>query len=80
MHKSWRGMAKRIRWQYTHHLNSTNTVQRVKKGKYFGLVKHTMRHWSKRYSDQMAVVKFDGNKRTSHVPYHELQFTRGGKA
>ena len=68
--------ARRIRWQYTHHLNYKSTVERMKVGEYFGKVKHTERHWRKPDADQMAVVLFDDNKRVSHVPYDELQFVK----
>lgn len=65
---------KRIKWEYTHHLNSKSQIQIVKEGEYFGKIKHTYRHWNKTGAKQMACVKFDGNKRVSFVPYEELKF------
>lgn len=64
----------KIQWQYTHHLNSTSSVERVKTGEYFGRVKHTAKHWDKLDSVQMAIVKFDGNEGYSRVPSGELNF------
>lgn len=62
-----------IEWQYDHFLNSTQSTKRVKTGIYFGKVKHTVKHWNKR-GEQMACVKFSGNKGHSIVPYAELKF------
>ena len=66
---------KKIKWEYNHHLNNRSVVRLVKEGEYFGRVKHTYRHWEKFDARQMAVVKFEGNKRISFVPFEELQFT-----
>lgn len=63
-----------VKWEYNHFLNSTQSTRRVKTGIYFGKVKHTVKHWSKRGAEQMACVKFSGNKSCSIVPYAELKF------
>ena len=65
---------KRIKWTYTHHLNSTSSIRRVKIGEYFGKIKHTYKHWDKPGAVQMAFVKFDDNEGYSKVPYDELEF------
>ena len=65
---------KKIEWQYTHHLNSRSSVEKIKTGIYFGKIKHTYKHWEKIGAEQMAIVHFDGNKRSSKVPYNELKF------
>lgn len=59
----------RVSWQYTHSLNSKSKVERVKYGTYWGLIRHTVRH----RGPQLAVVRFDGNKRVSKVPLAELK-------
>ncbi|MGR3292528.1 MAG: hypothetical protein ACUZ9M_00770 [Candidatus Scalindua sp.] len=61
---------KRISWTYTHNLNSRSSVRRTKHGEYYGRVRHTVRY----YGPQLAVVQFDGNKRTSKIPFDELIF------
>ncbi len=66
--------SKRIRWTYTHHLNSRSRVRRTKKGFYFGKIKHTYKHWEKNDAEQMASVKFDDNEGYSIVPFNELVF------
>ncbi|KKM80649.1 hypothetical protein LCGC14_1337720 [marine sediment metagenome] len=53
----------RIKWTHTYRLN-------VKHGVYYGCVEHTKRFQG---SDQLAVVQFDRNKRTSRVPWIELE-------
>jgi len=65
---------KRIKWTYTHHLNKTSSIRRVKIGEYFGKVKHTYEYLNKIGATQMALVKFDGNEGYSKVPYEELEF------
>jgi hypothetical protein len=59
----------RISWQYTHHLNRRNSVERIKHGIYYGSIKHTDR-WG---GEQLALVLFDGNKRTSRVPIKDVR-------
>jgi len=61
---------KLIAWTYRHALNSRSRVQRTKGGVYYGKVKHTARYDGK----QLAIVKFNGNKRVSRVPFGELTF------
>lgn len=46
----------------------------TKLGDYYGKIKHTCKHWRKRESVQMAIVKFDSNKGYSRVPFDELVF------
>ena len=58
----------RISWKYTHHLNRRSSVGRIKYGIYYGRIKHTIRWGGK----QLALVLFDGNKRTSRVPIEGL--------
>ena len=58
-----------ISWEYTHHFNSKSRAQRMKHGEFIGNVKHTFAY----RGQQLAVVKFYGNKRTSRVPLFELQ-------
>ena len=41
----------------------------MKHGEYYGKVRHTSRY----DGPQLAVVKFIGNKRTSRVPFGELE-------
>lgn len=60
----------RVKWEYTHWLNASSKIRRVKRGVYYGCVKHTKRY---KGSDQLAVVRFDGNKRSSRVPWIELE-------
>ena len=68
-------MEKRIKWQYTHHLNKRSTIEIVKAGVYLGEIKHTYKHWQKRGAKQMACVQFDGNKGVSFVPFDELDLS-----
>lgn len=63
----------RVYWQYTHHLNSTSSVEKTKRGEYYGRVKHTMLYNGK----PLAVVQFDGNKSASRVPIDELRLLKG---
>ena len=58
----------RISWQYTHHLNRHSETEKVKVGEFFGKIKHTKNY----YGEQLALVLFDGNKRTSKVPFKDL--------
>ena len=58
-----------ISWEYTHHFNSKSRSQMMKHGEYIGKVRHTARY----NGQQLAVVKFHGNKRTSRVPLFEVQ-------
>ncbi len=60
----------RASWTYQHSINAKSKTQRTKQGIYYGKVNHTARY----VGPQMAVVRFDGNKRTSKVPHHELVF------
>lgn len=59
----------RVKWQYTHYLNSTATVERVKTGEYYGKIKHTARY---KGTKQLCCVMFDGNKSASIVPLEDL--------
>ena len=63
----------RVKWQYTHSLNSRSKVERVKFGIYYGRCRHTSKHWRHRDRVQMAWVHFDGNKRWSKVPLDDLR-------
>lgn len=67
-------MSKRIEWSYKHWLNGHAFTRRTKRGEYYGKIRHTIRHWNREDSVQMALVKFDGNKRSSKVPFDELTF------
>jgi hypothetical protein len=61
---------KQVKWTYRHSLNSRSKTRITKHGEYYGLVRHTARY----RGSQLAVVKFDGNKRTSRVPFDDLIF------
>jgi len=65
---------KLVKWEYDHYLNGSTKTKISKSGIYFGKIKHTSKHWSKRGARQMACVKFIGNKNWSSVPYDELKF------
>lgn len=65
---------KKINWEYSHSLNSKSKVTKTKSGVFYGRINHTYKHWDKPGAVQLAVVRFDGNKRTSKVPYEELKF------
>jgi len=67
-------MNKRIKWTYQHALNSVSCTPITKQGDYLGKIQHTKRFWQKPEAVQMACVQFDGNKRTSFVPFEELIF------
>jgi len=59
----------RIKWTYKHFVNAKSSTLRTKRGSFEGLVRHT-----KTYNGlQMAIVRFDGNKRQSNVPMSELK-------
>ena len=64
----------KIIWKFTHGYGLLGNATRTKRGIYFGKVKHTKRHWTKYRAVQMALVQFDGNKKVSRVPFHELEF------
>lgn len=59
----------RIEWTYRHFVNSKSSTMRTKRGTFEGLIKHTARH----KGSQMAVVRFEGNKRQSKIPLIELR-------
>lgn len=64
---------KLIAWTYWHYLPGTAKCSKrpvTKGGVYYGKVKHTSRY----DGPQLAVVKFNTNKRTSRVPFSELTF------
>jgi hypothetical protein len=63
----------RVKWTYTHHLNSRSSTRRTKTGTYYGLIRHTVKHWRKPNAEQLACVRFDGNKWTSRVPVSDLR-------
>ena len=67
-------MSTRIQWSYRHYTNSRSSFIMTREGEYFGKIKHTYKHWYKRGSKQMALVKFDLNKGASKVPFDELTF------
>lgn len=58
----------RIKWIYIHHFNSKSRVRGIKRGKYIGEIRHTIRH----KGEELAMVKFDNNKGVSRVPISEL--------
>lgn len=64
-----------VEWTYTHHLNSVSKVRRTKTGLYYRKV----RHKSGYHGPQLAVVRFDGNKNQSKVPYYQLVFLYKGE-
>jgi len=60
-------------WQYWHTLNAWSHVRRSKRGSFVCRARHTRKHWQKDGARQMAWVHFEGNKRQSLVPLHELR-------
>lgn len=66
----------RVEWTYSHSFGISRT-RITKEGEYCGLRRHTVKHWRKRYSEQMAYVLFDGNKRRSLVPFYQLKLASG---
>lgn len=63
----------RIKWTYYHALNYRTETYRTKHGIYWSTCRHTSKHWRHSDAEQMAWVQFDGNKRLSRVPLHELK-------
>lgn len=63
----------RIQWSYYHHLGSKSKTYRTKYGRFIGLVRHTKKYYGNTMNLQLALVRFDGNKSTSKVPYFELK-------
>ena len=61
---------KRVEWSYRHYLNSKAFFWALKRGEYFGKVKHTIKY----NGPQLSVVQFDGNKKYSRVPFCDLVF------
>lgn len=59
----------RVKWTYTHHLNSVRTTQITKVGEYLREVKPTR----KNRTQPLAYVKFDENRSVSRVPIDELR-------
>lgn len=51
----------KISWQYTHHLNSRSSVEKVKDGVFI-----------KKLKNGKALVRFDGNKTDSRVELKSL--------
>lgn len=66
------GKGSRVFWNYYHALNSTSGIRRRKEGVFYGLCRHTIKHWKKIGSKQMAWVHFDSNKNLSKVPMCEI--------
>ena len=62
-----------IEWSYDHWLNKKSRTVRTKKGIFIRKVDHCGNHARIGFI-QMAIVKFDGNKKESRVPYNELVF------
>ena len=60
-----------IVWSYWHSLNSKTGLYRTKTGVFIGLINHTTTYIMKG-GVQLAMVKFNGNKGVSRVPYFEL--------
>lgn len=58
----------KIKWTHEHYLNRRTFITVTKRGFYIGPIKHTARYGGK----QLALVQFEGNKRTSRVPVSEL--------
>lgn len=59
----------RVIWCYRRHLNSKSIALVIKHGTYKAKIRHTYRY----KGPQLAAVEFDGNKRLSKVPLHELE-------
>jgi hypothetical protein len=63
----------RVSWAYMHGLNSSTKIKRIKHGTLVRFVEHSKKHWKGPWCKQMAVVLFDGNKRSSTVPVEEIK-------
>lgn len=66
----------RIKWEYPPPVKNRSIVMKVKYGEYIGLIRHTSKYKGRH---QLAMVRFDGNKRVSRVPYCELVRMAGEK-
>lgn len=58
-----------ISWVYIHHFNSRSRAPRMRHGEFISKVKHKNTYTGQ----QLAVVKFQGNKGRTRVPLFELQ-------
>ena len=58
-----------ITWEYTHHLNSRSTTQRLKQGWFVREIKHNKGYKGK----QKVIVKFYDNKGFSRIPLSEIK-------
>ncbi len=63
----------KVKWTYTHHLNSLSSTRITKSGTYYGLIRHTVKHWRKSGAEQLASVRFEGNKWASRVPASDIR-------
>lgn len=61
-----------VLWQYTHHLNSRSSVERVKEGVLLKIT-NTKKKYLSDWPSKIGVVKFNGNKTTSRVPIDALK-------
>lgn len=66
----------RIKWQYTHFLNSKQSIQRVKEGIFIRLVKPRKEFAADWTANKFAIVKFDGNKTESKVLLSTIEFIK----
>lgn len=53
--------------EYTYRIRGNSAIEKTKQGIFYGLIKHTKRHWQQLFSEQMAVVIFEGNETASRV-------------
>lgn len=66
----------KVKWTYDHYLNSVSCTRITKVGTYFGLVRHTVKHWRKPDARQLALVRFEGNSRKSCVPVSDIRLAK----
>lgn len=63
----------RISWSYEHYLNLRSKTWITKEGILIKKIKHRADKTTLGFR-QMALVKFDGNKNASRIPFNELNF------
>lgn len=74
--KTWFEKGDKILYQYTHHLNSRSSVERVKEGVFIRKVKskrHSPYDWQ---PNPKVVIMLDGNKNPSTVRLSEIRHSR----
>lgn len=62
----------KVEWTYDHCLGSSWT-RITKVGIYYGLIRHTVKHWRRPEARQLACVRFESNKWASRVPASDIR-------